>query len=193
MSPVVIYLHGFLSSPLSVKAQATQGYVSEHFPELEFVVPQMSNYPDKARDMLLSLGDQYHDRPMRFIGSSMGGFMSTFMVERYGGKGVLINPAVRPFELLVDYLGQHTNPYTQEEFCLEPRHIEDLKAMDTPVLKAPESYWALLQTEDEVLDYRQAEEKYQFSKLTIEQGGDHSFQAYERFLPEIFEFLLAEE
>ena len=190
MSPVVIYLHGFLSSPQSVKAQLVQDYVNQHLPELAFEVPKISNYPDQARDMMLSLGEKYTGRSMRFIGSSMGGFMSTFMVERFGGKAVLINPAVRPFELLVDYLGPHTNPYTQENFTLEHGHIHTLKAMDTPSLRCPENYWALLQTEDEVLEYRQAEEKYHHGKVTVEQGGDHSFQGFERYLPDIFEFLL---
>lgn len=192
MSPVVIYLHGFLSSPKSVKAQLTIDYVKEHFPDLEFVVPQLSNYPDQARDALLELADTYAGRPLRFIGSSMGGFLSTFMVERFGGKAVLVNPAVRPFELLADYLGPHVNPYTDVPFALEEKHIGQLRELDTPILTNPENYWALLQTEDETLDYRQAEDKYSKSKLTIEPGGDHSFQGYERFLEPIFEFLLEE-
>lgn len=112
------------------------------------------------------------------------------MVEKYSGKAVLINPAVRPFELLEDFLGEHVNPYTQQHFLLENQHIDELRKLDTPTLKATSDYWALLQTEDETLDYRQAENKYQNYKLTIEQGGDHSFQDFQRFLPEIFRFLL---
>ena len=190
MSPVVFYLHGFLSSPKSVKAQLTADFVKSNYPELTFEVPQLSNYPGQARDILLKLAEQYQGRPLRFIGSSMGGFLSTFMVERFSGRAVLINPAVKPFELLVDYLGLHVNPYTNEQFCLEHKHMLELKEMDTTRLQHPDNYWALLQTDDEVLDYRQAEEKYAGARLTVEQGGDHSFQGYERFLPDIFEFLL---
>jgi predicted esterase YcpF (UPF0227 family) len=47
-----------------------------------------------------------------------------------------------------------------------------------------------LQTADETLDYRQAATKYQGYKLSIEQGGDHSFLDFQRFLPDIFRFLL---
>ncbi|MEI8649578.1 YqiA/YcfP family alpha/beta fold hydrolase [Paraglaciecola sp. Hal342] len=56
--------------------------------------------------------------------------------------------------------------------------------------RSPQNYWVLLQTADETLDYRQAEKKYMGAKLTIEEGGDHSFQGYERFLKDIFQFLL---
>ena len=47
----------------------------------------------------------------------------------------------------------------------------------------------LLQTGDEVLDYRLAESRYSGCRMTIEQGGDHSFQHFERPLPAIIEFL----
>jgi predicted esterase YcpF (UPF0227 family) len=49
-------------------------------------------------------------------------------------------------------------------------------------------YLVLLQTGDETLDYREAEEKYKNSQCIIEQGGDHSFVDLERFIPEIMQF-----
>ena len=120
----------------------------------------------------------------------MGGFLSTYLVEKYGGKAVLINPAVRPFDLLKDTLGEHLNPYTNKRFTLQERHIQQLHDLNVNSLKRASNYWVMLQTADETLDYRQAELKYADSKLTIEQGGDHSFQGYQKHLPEIFEFLL---
>ena len=193
MTPHLIYLHGFLSSPQSVKAQQTLAYVKAHLPDLPMHVPELPNYPGQAAKLLDDLVSSLGNVPLRFIGSSMGGFLSTFLVERFGGKAVLINPAVRPFELLVDYLGPHVNPYTDKPFTLTEQHIDELRALDTPSLRKPDSYWALLQTEDETLDYRLAEQKYAGGKLTIEQGGDHSFVGYDRFLPQIFEFLLDSE
>ncbi len=190
MNYVLIYLHGFLSSPQSHKAMQTKAFVERHYPDLQFEVPKLANYPAQAAQVIESLIAHYPNKSLRFIGSSLGGFLSTYMCEKYGGKAVLINPAVKPYELLVDYLGEHINPYTQEPFLLEPKHIAQLKALDTPKLASPDNYWALLQTADETLDYRQAADKYQSSRLTVEQGGDHSFQHFERFLPDIFRFLL---
>ncbi|GAA0854186.1 YqiA/YcfP family alpha/beta fold hydrolase [Aliiglaciecola litoralis] len=190
LPPVLIYIHGFLSSPESVKATLTLDYIAQHHPELTVVAPQVPHYPQDAVALLEDIVTQYAKRPLRFIGSSMGGYLSTYLVEKFGGKAVLINPAVKPFELLTDYLGDHIHPNTKEHFTLTQQHIEHLQQIDTPTLKVANAYWALLQTGDETLDYRQAEQKYQNSKLTIEQGGDHSFQNYQRHLPEIMRFLL---
>lgn len=190
MQPVVIYLHGFLSSPQSEKAQLTQKFAEVHYPDLTLVVPQIPNYPLEAINVLEQTVAQYAGRDLAFIGSSMGGFLSTYLMEKYSGRAVLINPAVKPFELFANYLGPHTNPYTGIDFILEQKHLLQLIELDTQVLNDPKQYWVLLQTADETLDYRLAEHKYQGAKLTIELGGDHGFQGYERFLPEIFDFLL---
>ena len=50
-------------------------------------------------------------------------------------------------------------------------------------------YLVMVQSGDEVLDYRQATEKYQACKVLLQQGGDHSFVNYEKMLPEIATFL----
>lgn len=192
MQYLVIYLHGFLSSPDSQKAQQTLKYVNTHYPILEIEVPKLANYPLEAVDIIEDIVAKNPGKALRFIGSSLGGFLSTYMCEKYGGKAVLINPAVKPFELLADYLGEHINPYTQEHFTLQSKHVDDLVTLDTAKVTSPARYWTLLQTADETLDYRLAESKYQGGKMTIEEGGDHSFQNFQRFLPDIFRFLLQE-
>ena len=190
MQYVVIYLHGFLSSPQSKKALQTLEFVRTNYPDLILEIPQLANYPNDAVTIIEQKVAEHRGKKLRFIGSSLGGFLSTFMVEKHSGKAVLINPALRPFELLVDFLGEHTNPHTQQLFLLENKHIDELRHLDTPTLKPESDYWVLLQTEDETLDYRQAETKYQDYKLSVEDGGDHSFQNFQRFLPDIFRFLL---
>ncbi|WP_158965840.1 YqiA/YcfP family alpha/beta fold hydrolase [Paraglaciecola sp. L3A3] len=190
MQYIVIYLHGFLSSPQSNKATQTIEFVKSHYPQLILETPKLGNYPQQAVATIEQIVKKYPNSQLRFIGSSLGGYLATYMCEKYAGKAVLINPAVRPYELLVDFLGQHVNPYTEEIFHLEQKHIAELKSLDIPISKTAENYWLLLQTGDETLDYRQAEEKYQGHKMTIEQGGDHSFQHFERFLADIFRFLL---
>ena len=102
---------------------------------------------------------------------------------------MLVNPAVKPYELLLDYLGEQENPYTHERYTLEHRHIDELKALDVETLNNPSDFWLLQQTEDEVLDYRQAVAKFALSKQTVEQGGDHSFIDFERYPQPIIEFL----
>ena len=188
----VLYLHGFLSSPQSVKAQLTVQWFAEHHPDVVVHTPALSNYPSKVFDQLegyINSHPELLQGGLKVIGSSMGGYLATYLVERFGGKAVLINPAVKPYELLIDYLGEHVNPYTNEVFELVAEDMDVLKALDTEVLNTPDAYHVMLQTGDETLDYRQAQAKYEAGTLVIEQGGDHSFINYPNHLPAIARFL----
>lgn len=189
----IVYLHGFLSSPQSEKAQEALDYFSAHHSECRMVIPQLPNSPDKLREAMETLITQEKlavGEGVAVIGSSMGGYLATWLVETCGGKGVLVNPAVRPYELFQDYLGEHVNPYTQEKFELRQQDMTTIAALDTPSVRRASDYKVLLQTGDETLDYRQAEKKYQGSALTIEEGGDHRFVNFSDHLPSIAKFLL---
>lgn len=189
----LLYLHGFLSSPTSVKAQATKNYFAKHHPEVTLHIPELSNFPSKVEAQLVELienNPELLEGGLKVIGSSMGGYLSTFLIEKYSGKAVLINPAVRPYELLQQFIGPHVNPYSGENFSIELTDIDIIKALDTDALKNDKAYKVLLQTNDETLDYRLAAAKYALSDLVIEEGGDHSFVGYENHLPAIAEFLL---
>lgn len=188
--PLLLYIHGFNSSPLSVKASDMKSYCQTHRPDIKVVVPQLPCFPQQAAELLTQLVEQYqNDYRIGLVGSSLGGYLSTWLNQGYGFKAVVVNPAVRPYELLVDYLGEQENPYTHERYQLTKAHIEELKALDVPVLADPQDFWLLQQTGDEVLDYRQAVSKFAVAKQTIEQGGDHSFVGFERYPPAIIQFL----
>ncbi len=187
---LLLYIHGFNSSPLSHKAQVMREYCEQHRPEIKVVIPRMPSFPAQAAQHLLDVVNQYKDDyQIGLVGSSLGGYLSTWLNSQFGYKAVLVNPAVKPYELLVDFLGEQENPYTKERYVLNEGHIQELKNIDTPELSQPSDFWVLLQTEDEVLDYRQAADKYALAKQTVEQGGDHSFIDFERYPAQIIQFL----
>ena len=198
----LIYLHGFLSSRQSEKAQQTLAYVKQHYPSLNIHIPELSGNIVKAKKTIDSLMKTLDPSKVSFIGSSMGGFLSTYCLETYCvntnkesrkgkqiSKAVLINPAVTPVELLKDYMGKHINPYTGEIFYIHNNHLHNLKSMYQDQIADPSRYLVLLQTGDETLDYKLAEKKYEGSNLVIEHGGNHSFVNYPACLPMVFEFL----
>lgn len=187
---LLLYIHGFNSSPLSLKAQLMQQYCQLHRPDIEVVVPQLPSFPKQAADFLLSLVKQYHaTHQIGLVGSSLGGYLSTWLNDQFGFRAVVVNPAVKPYELLADYLGPQTNPYTHESYTLESVHIDELKALEVKRIASPEDFWLLQQTGDEVLDYRQAVDKFAASRQTVEEGGDHSFVGFERYPEQIITFL----
>lgn len=56
------------------------------------------------------------------------------------------------------------------------------------VLINPERYLLLLETGDEVLDWRMAARKYEGARTVIRSGGDHSLQSFAEHIPRILAF-----
>jgi predicted esterase YcpF (UPF0227 family) len=185
----ILYLHGFNSSPKSMKSQLTKDYFAENFPDVSFFNPQLASSPDGVIEQLNELitVNSHIKSTWYFIGSSLGGYFATYFAEKYHGKAVLINPAVRPFELLTDYIGEQTNPYTKEVYQVETHYLETLKRLEQKSI-SKNNYLVMVQTGDEVLDYQQAVEKYCDCQLIVQKGGDHSFVDYANTLPKIAMF-----
>lgn len=186
-SPHLVYLHGFLSSPESKKAQETGEWLTEQGLGAHFHCPALPPVPLKVAELLRGLYQELKGLPVFVVGSSLGGFYATWFAEEFGCPAVLINPAVRPYELLKDYIGPQRNYQTGEIQMVEPGFADDLRMLERKPAR-PERYWVLLQTGDETLDYRDAVDFYAGSRLSVMEGGDHSFVGYADWLPQIWAF-----
>ena len=185
----LLYLHGFNSSPDSLKAQLIKQYMVANQCADRLLCPQIPEVPEEARAFLELLVEQHiEDFNLSFVGSSLGGYYATYLAEKYSGTAVLVNPSVKPYETLAQYLGENKFYFEDGSWEFNETHIQQLKSIDTEIITAPERYMVLLQTGDETLDYRQAESKYSNSNCIIEQGGDHGFDRFERHIPKIIEF-----
>ncbi len=189
MSALLVYIHGFQSSPLSAKAQETRCYVENTGLDVEVAVPALSDYPGESYWQLQQLVHDNLQRQIALIGSSLGGFMATALAEEFGLKAVLVNPSVHPYRLIDTHYGENTNPYTGKIFYLDEGHAQELHRLKVDGFSRSENLLVMLQKGDETLDYREAAEHYCSCQQMVEEGGDHRFQGFDKHLPAIMKFL----
>ncbi len=126
-------------------------------------------------------------RPL-LVGSSLGGYYATHLAERHGLKALLVNPAVSPHRMFDGHLGPQQNLYSGETWELTLDHVTALAALEVPPPQDPQRFQVWLQTADETLDYRAAQQYYRACALRIQAGGDHGFQGFARQLPALLSF-----
>ncbi|WP_208931899.1 YqiA/YcfP family alpha/beta fold hydrolase [Rheinheimera sp. F8] len=182
----IVYLHGFASSSLSEKALLVRDYFQQHLPQHQLSIPDLPYTPAEAWQELQLLCVQ--KPPQLIIGSSLGGFLATALAEQYGCRAVLINPAVRPHLLLQQHLGRYYHPVRQQHYEVRADHLPLLEELQVQQLRRPAQYLVLLQSGDEVLDYRQALDFYQQCQTDVQEGGDHSYQNLQSRLADIVNF-----
>lgn len=182
-----LYIHGFNSSPASLKGQQLIRHFESIGQSSQLSVPALSHWPEEAMRQVETIVQQ-HDE-LLLIGSSLGGFYATNLCERFShAKAVLVNPAVAPHNLLGALLGPQKNFYSGEEYELTLEHMAQLERLYYPQLNYPERLLLMQQEGDETLDYREAVNYYNASAQIVQPGGHHGFENFESMLPTIFAF-----
>ncbi|SDJ99538.1 hypothetical protein SAMN05216212_1413 [Microbulbifer yueqingensis] len=188
---MLLYLHGFLSSPQSHKCRLLEDWLACERPDVDFCAPLISPHPASATAALEQVVEEYRG-DIGLVGSSMGGFYASLLAERHGLSAVVVNPAVHPARFMPAYVGQPLLPYSGEsrEYRLTAADVDNMRSLERELqLPLRGRYWLLAQRGDETLDCREAEAFYAGQRQTIEDGGDHGFQGFERYCEAIVDFL----
>lgn len=174
----IVYLHGFRSAPKSTKARALGEYLKLHAPEIEYRVPALDARPAQAMSQVLwhCLGKA--PGHLTIVGSSLGGFYATVAAEKLGCRAVLLNPAVKPCDVLGTQLGPQDNPCTGERFDLTRAHLDELRALAVAAITRPARYWLIAETGDELLDWREMAAFFAGCRQTIVEGGSHVLESF---------------
>ena len=183
---MLIYVHGFNSSPASSKAQLLKARLEALGRGAEFAAPALPHSPAQSAALLDALAQRHPGAAL--VGSSLGGYYATYLAEKHGLKAALLNPAVRPYELLTDHLGVQRNFHTGEEYEFTARHLEELEALEMPAITRPERYLLIAAKGDEVLDYRRAVERYRGCRQIVIEGGDHGLSDFDKYVDAVLEF-----
>jgi len=182
---MLIYIHGFNSSPASAKARLLKAKLGTLGRGAEFSAPALPHSPAQAAVLLDALMTRHPGAAL--VGSSLGGYYATYLAEKHGLKAVLLNPAVRPYELLAPLVGRQKNFHTGEEHDFTAQHVAELRALEVERI-TPGRYLLIVAKGDEVLDYRRAVERYHGCRQLVIEGSDHRLSDFAEYLATVLEF-----
>jgi len=185
---VILYLHGFLSSPLSKKAGQLRAALLAGGLEAEFLCPQLPVSPRAAAEVALAAAQLEEPSRLCLVGSSLGGYYATWVAERLSCRAVLLNPAVRPYELLGAQVGMRIDAASGRAVAIRPEHLDELRALETGPITRPERYFLVAASQDEVIDHRTMMEKYARCAMRIVPGDDHALRSFAQHLDEVLRF-----
>jgi len=192
---MILYLHGFRSSPDSFKARlmaqalAERGQASER----DWQCPQLPASPKAALDLAMDLAQRQlataaSPRELTIIGSSLGGYYANWLAEQLNCKAVLLNPAVEAARDLATQVGQHRLYHSDAPFEFRAEYVDELAAARVPAITCPERYFLVAATGDEVLDWQEMRDHYAGCRQRIVEGSDHGLSDFAQWLPEVLNF-----
>ena len=189
----LVYLHGFNSSPQTVKGRklAAAAAALDEPPRVQ--VPALHHRPALAmRDVRAWVDANIRDHAaltsLTFVGSSLGGFYATWLAEHYGTRAIVINPSVRPASSLAAHVGPQRNLHTAKAWELTPAHFAELAALSVPSLTRMDRYFLLVRSGDELIDWREAVARYAGAWQYVAGGGNHGWEDIDDEMPSVLRF-----
>ena len=185
---MIVYLHGFRSSPASRKATMLRDALTARGRADEYRCPALVPSPARAVDQVLQVVANEVPERLALIGSSLGGYYATWLAERLGCRAALLNPAIRPQDDLARFLGEQPVYFSDATIEFRREYLGELDDIDTPTISRPERYFLLAATGDTVIDYRAMVHKYAGARQRIIAGGDHELSDFAQYLDEVLAF-----
>jgi hypothetical protein len=185
---VIVYLHGFRSSPASRKATMLGQAMASRGRSAEYLCPALPASPALAVDEVEHLVQGIAPDGLALIGSSLGGYYATWLAERLGCRAVLLNPAIRPQDDLANHLGEQPVFFSDASIDFRREYLGELDAIDTPTITRPQRYLLLAATGDAVIDYRAMMRKYSGARQIIIEGSDHELSDFADHLEDVLAF-----
>ena len=189
----LVYLHGFNSSPQTVKGRKLAAAAAALDEPPRVHVPALHHRPALAmRDVRAwvgtNVGDHAAPTSLTFVGSSLGGFYATWLAEHYGTRAIVINPSVRPAASLAAHLGPQRNLHTGDAWELTPEHFAELEALTVSSLTRRDRYFLLMRSGDELIDWREAVARYASAWQFVLGGGNHGWEDIDDEIPSMLRF-----
>ena len=185
---MILYLHGFRSSPQSFKTSLLATRMQDVGRGNEYVCPQLPASPRAAIELAMQLATQVAPEELTLIGSSLGGYYATWIAEKLGCRAVLLNPAVNAARDLATQVGVKTQYHSNEPFEFKAEYIAELNALQVEGITHPERYFLIAATGDELLDWREMVEKFAEARQHVIEGSDHGLSDFADYADDVLAF-----
>ena len=185
---MILYLHGFRSSPLSTKTSLLASRMQALGRGDEYLCPQLPASPQAAIAQALEIAGRVEPSELTLIGSSLGGYYATWLAERLGCRAVLLNPAVHAARDLASQVGVKTQYHSNEAFEFKSIYIDELKALAVKQITHPERYFLIAATGDELLDWREMVAQFPHARQRVIPGSDHGISDFAHYADEVLAF-----
>ena len=187
-TPLVIYCHGFLSSPNSAKGQSLKTWAIAN--GWNFRAPDLNVPPQEAATRVEALLDKVTrstpERAILLTGSSLGGFYALRAASARHLPCAVVNPCLDPWA--------HVPPTPCElplfdgtrTVRIEKAFVDQLLALESAQSASainPEETLLCLSTADEVLDWQLAYQKLRACEMVLAVGDNHRMQRFNLYLP----------
>ena len=149
----IYYLHGFGSGPNSTTLKLLQS----HYPAAIGLTYDHCN-PQRSLDTLTVILKKDHDDKC-IVGSSLGGWYAEQLSNTIVANFILYNPQTEPHIGLAKY-------------GVDEEHLQKYNRLQSSFLSKPASRTVILSTDDDVVPYSVAHEKYHHkASVVLTQGG----------------------
>ena len=193
----LLYLHGFRSSPQSMKAQAMAARVRADHPSITWWCPQLPPSPQAAMALCMDGVAGWPRERMAVVGSSLGGFYARWLALQTGCRAVLLNPAPHPARDLAAYIGEQTGWHDPAQtFYFRPAYVAELQRLEADIARlgaqqpaTPERLMAVIARGDELLDWREMQAFSAGGALRLLAGSDHAISDFDDHIDAVIDFL----
>ncbi|MFZ8940132.1 MAG: YqiA/YcfP family alpha/beta fold hydrolase [Burkholderiaceae bacterium] len=189
----VIYVHGFRSSPASGKARTLATWLAAQ--HVAFACPALDIEPKRAMHTLLATVDHalLQGHAVRLVGSSLGGFYVSWIMERHPQRSdmraLVVNPAIHPARDLARHVGPVQGWHDDRPMVFESSFLPQLAQMQVGISQ-PTRYALLAATGDELIDWQDMVARYPGAHHHVVQGSDHALTDFASHWPALATWLL---
>jgi predicted esterase YcpF (UPF0227 family)/prolyl-tRNA editing enzyme YbaK/EbsC (Cys-tRNA(Pro) deacylase) len=185
---MILYLHGFRSSPQSTKARMLAEACAAR--GLQFACPQLPASPKASAAIMQQLVAGKDPAQVCLIGSSLGGYYANWLAEKIGCRAVLLNPAVHAARDLATQVGVTTAYHSNDPFEFKAEYIDELRALEVANITQPQRYFLIAAKGDEVLDWREMTAHYDHARHKLLEGSDHGLSDFADYIDEVLAFCM---